>query len=183
MASYAGRMRRPRIAMLVAVWLLVALPAAVALFLNGSRTVVLAGHDAVVRPSLDGWATLDLGPYLPDLRYPTGGRLGARIDLGKTTADSYAALVRRYGFIASRPESQVRKVRSAMTDPALDSCVDAALLALAGPLPVLRRLCGARASRLGGPAAGRAGRARPMGRAATRCQRPSYGGCRAVRRR
>ena len=116
---------------------MVAVPLSGALFLHGSRSVVLAGHDAVVRPSLDGWATLDLGPYLPDLRYPTGGRLGARIDLGKTTADSYAALVRRYGFIASQPDSQVRKVRSAMTDLALDSGVDAALLALAGPLLVV----------------------------------------------
>ena len=74
------------------------------LFLHGSRTTVVAGHDAVVRPSLDGWATLDLGPYLPNVRYPTGGRLGARIDLGKTTADSYPALIQRYAFIASQPE-------------------------------------------------------------------------------
>ena len=38
---------------------------------------MVAGHDAVVRPSLDGFATLDLGPYLPNFRYPSGGTVGA----------------------------------------------------------------------------------------------------------
>jgi hypothetical protein len=123
--------------MLVAVWLLVALPTAAALFLNGSRTIVLAGHDAVVSPSLDGWATLDLGPYLPNLRYPSGSRLGAHIDLGKTTAGSYQVLIQRYAFIASQPQAQIRKVRGALTDLAVDSAVDGALIGLAGPGLVL----------------------------------------------
>ena len=96
--------------MLVAVWLLVALPAAVALFLNGSRTIVLAGHDAVVRPSLDGWATVDLGPYLPNVRYPSHSKIGAHIDLGKTTSGSYAVIIQRYAFLASQPQAQIRKV-------------------------------------------------------------------------
>ena len=124
-------------ALLTAAWLLVAAPVSGALFLHGSRTIVLAGHDAVVRPSLDGWATLDLGPYLPNVRYPSGGRLGAHIDLGKTTADSYPALIRRYAFIASQPDAQVRKVRGAVTDLALDSALEGALLGLAAPAVVL----------------------------------------------
>lgn len=130
-------MRRPRIAILVAVWLLVALPTAAALFLNGSRTIVLAGHDAVVSPSLDGWATLDLGPYLPNLRYPSGGRIGAHIDLGKTTAGSYQVLIQRYAFIASQPQAQIRKVRGTITDLAVDSAIDGVLLGLTGPALVL----------------------------------------------
>src|SRR5689334_25428186 len=98
-------LRRPRlpgwrtVLVLVAAWLVVALPAAVLLFLGSHRTTVVAGHDAVVSPSTDGYATVDLGPYLPDLRYPSGSRIGARIDLGKTTADSYAALIQRYAFL------------------------------------------------------------------------------------
>jgi len=91
---------------LVTSWLLLAAPIAVALFLNGSRTTVVAGHDAVVSPTLDGYATLDLGPYLPNFRYPSGGTVGAHIDLGKTTADSFSALIQRYAFIASRPDGQ-----------------------------------------------------------------------------
>src|SRR6187399_530048 len=119
--------------LLVAAWALVAVPVTGALFLHGSRTTVLAGHDAVVRPSLDGYATLDLGPYLPNLRYPTGGRLGAGIDLGKTTADSYPALLQRYAFIASQPEGQISKVRGTMLDLALDSAAQGVLIGLLAP--------------------------------------------------
>src|SRR3954453_8208185 len=123
--------------LLGALWLLVALPTAVALFLTGSRATVVAGHDAVVRPSLDGYATVDLGPYLPSFRYPSGGTVGARIELGKTTAGSYTALIQRYAFIASRPEAQIRKVTSTLTDLAVDSAVDGALVGLAAPGIVL----------------------------------------------
>jgi hypothetical protein len=122
---------------LVGVWALIAVPAAVTLFLNGSRETVLAGHDAVVRPSLDGYATLDLGPYLPSLRYPSDGRVGARIDLGKTTVDSYAGLIQRYAFIASQPEGQIRKVGATLKDLAVDSAVDAAVVGLVGPATLL----------------------------------------------
>jgi predicted phosphodiesterase len=122
---------------LLATWLVVALPTAAVLFLTGSRTTVVAGHDAVVRPSLDGFATLDLGPYLPNFRYPIGGTVGARIDLGKTTADSYSALIQRYAFLASRPEGQIRKVALALNDLAVDSAVDGALVGLLAPAVVL----------------------------------------------
>ena len=146
---YAGRVRLPDslgrralpgwrlTVLLLASWLVVALPAATTLFLTGSRATVLAGHDAVVRASLDGYATLDLGPYLPNLRYPTGAPVGARIDLGKTTADSYPALIQRYAFIASQPEGQIRKVRSTLTDLALDGAANGALLGLLAPAVVL----------------------------------------------
>ena len=123
--------------LLLATWLVVALPVSALLFLTGSRSTVVAGHDAVVRASLDGYATLDLGPYLPNLRYPTGSRIGARIDLGKTTADSYSALIERYAFIASQPEGQIRKVRSTLLDLAVDSAVDGALIGLAVPAVIL----------------------------------------------
>ena len=122
---------------LVTSWLLLAVPIAVALFLNGSRTTVVAGHDAVVSPTLDGYATLDLGPYLPNFRYPSGGTVGAHIDLGKTTADSFSALIQRYAFIASRPDGQIRKVISTLRDLAVDSAVDGALVGLAAPAVVL----------------------------------------------
>ena len=122
---------------LLATWAVVAIPTGVVMFLDGSRPTVLAGHDAVVRPSLDGYATLDLGPYLPNVRYPTGTTIGAQIDLGKTTADSYTALIRRYAFIASQPEGQIRKVRLTMQDLAVDSAVNGALVGLLAPAAVL----------------------------------------------
>ena len=134
------RVRLPgwrRLLLLLGAWALVAVPVTATLFLHGSRTTVLAGHDAVVSPSLDGFATLDLGPYLPNLRYPTGSRLGAAIDLGKTTAVSYPALLQRYAFIASQPEAQIGKVRATMLDLALDSAAQGALIGLLAPGVVL----------------------------------------------
>lgn len=118
-------------------WLLLALPLAALLFLSGSRSTVLAGHDAELRPTLDGYATLDLGPYLPSFRLPTGERLGADIDLGATELDSYEELIQRYAFIASQPEGQVAKVRATITDLALDSALLGALGGLAAPALVL----------------------------------------------
>jgi hypothetical protein len=123
--------------LLLVVWALVALPTAAALFVSSSRETVVMGHDATVRASLDDFVTLDLGPYLPNLRYPTGGPIGARIDLGKTTADSYSALIRRYAFIASQPEGQISKVRSTLADLAVDSVVDGAVIGLVAPGVVL----------------------------------------------
>lgn len=123
--------------LLLGLWALVALPIAAALFFNTSRDTVILGHDATVRASLDDYATLDLGPYLPNLRYPTGGPIGARIDLGKTTADSYSALIQRYAFIASQPKGQITKVRSTLVDLAVDSAVDGAVLGLLAPGIVL----------------------------------------------
>ena len=128
---------RGRCLLLLCAWTLVALPVGGSLFMLGSRSTVLAGHDAVVRPSLDGYATLDLGPYLPNLRYPSGGEIGARIDLGKTTAVSYPAVIERYAFIASQPEGQIRKVRTTLAALAVDSVVGGAVLGLAGPAAVL----------------------------------------------
>ena len=127
------RNRRRTLAALVALWLLAAVPAACWLFLHGSRAIVFAGHDAVARPALDGYATLDLGPYVPDFRYPTGSRLGVHLDLGKTAVDSYDLLLRRYASLASQPDGQVKKLRSTMTDLALDSAVNGALVGLLAP--------------------------------------------------
>ncbi len=129
--------RRARTALvalgLVLGWALVAAPVAVLVFLNSSRTTVLATHEAVVRPTLDGWAMIDLGPYLPSFRYPAGGRLGADIELGKTSATSYDELVQRYAFLASQPEGQIAKVADTIQDLAVSAIAVGALCGLAVP--------------------------------------------------
>ena len=131
------RLRAPVVLALVGLWLLVAVPTAVGLFLTGSRTTVVAGHDTVVSPALDGYATVDLGPYVPDLRMRSGNRLGARLDVGATDAESYEALIERYAFIASQPEAQVHKVRGMLVDLAVDSALLGGLVGLAAPGLVL----------------------------------------------
>lgn len=103
--------------------LAVAVVAAVALFLSGSRTIVLASHDAIVRPTLDGDVVLRTGPLLPDVRRRGDGPIGVDIVLGKTEAGSVDELVSRYAFIASQPEAQVAKVQGAVRDIAVSAAV------------------------------------------------------------
>jgi hypothetical protein len=118
---------------LLATWALVALPAAALTFVSSSKDTVVAGHDAVVSPAFDGYATLDLGPYLPNLRHPAGRRLGADIRLGKTSLPSLQALVERYAVIGSQPQGEVHKIRTAVLDLGRDSALSGALIGLAGP--------------------------------------------------
>jgi len=128
--------RAPRALTVVAVvlaWVVVALPVTALTFVNSDRTTVLAGHEATVRPTLDGWAVLDLGPFLPSLRYPSGSRVGAEITLGRTPLTSYEELGQRYAFIAAQPESQISKVAGLVTEMALDSLLVGSLAGLAGP--------------------------------------------------
>ncbi|WP_372728922.1 metallophosphoesterase [Nocardioides sp.] len=127
-------LRLSRIALFVAVWAALAAMAATVLFFVSSRTVVLASHDAVVRPALHGQMVISTGPVLPDLRMSTDRRLGVDISLGKTDARSTEELVKRYAYIASQPEGQVAKVEKAMLDMAFDAALRGAALGL---LPIL----------------------------------------------
>ncbi len=124
------------------VWAAVAVPVAAVTFAHSSDTTTVAGHEAVVSPTFDGWATLDLGPYLPSLRYPAGRRLGAHIDLGSTHLSSYEALISRYAAIGAQPEGEIAKVGASLRDMALGSMLTGAVAGLAGP--ALWTLLGAR---------------------------------------
>ena len=109
------------------------LAVAVSLFLNSSRTVVLVGHDTVVRPTLARDAVVETGPLLPDLRFRDVGPLGVTLTLGKTEVGSIEELVERYALIASDPTVPAEKVQ----DVVLDMALSAALRGLAvGLLPV-----------------------------------------------
>ena len=63
-------------------------PAWGVLFTHSSSEMVLASHDAVVHPTLDGHVRLDMGPYVPDLRTSSGSRIGVLVEMRKTTASS-----------------------------------------------------------------------------------------------
>ncbi len=119
---------------LAAVWAAVSLAVGVALFLNSSRTVVLASHDATIRPTFDGYVVLHTGPVLPDLRLDSGSLVGVDVNLGKTNAETTEALVERYAYIASQPEGQIAKARSSLVDMAMAAGLRGAALGL---VPVL----------------------------------------------
>jgi hypothetical protein len=103
---------------------------ALALFFTSSRSIVLASHDAVVRPSLSGHAVLDTGPVLPDVRVDSPGFLGVDIRLGKTDATSTDQLMQRYAAIASQPEGQVAKVTDAVREMAVGAALRGGVLGL-----------------------------------------------------
>ena len=128
------RVRRLVIALVLLLgWAAVAVPVGALTFDRSSRTTVVAGHEAEIRPTFDGWARIDLGPVLPSLRYPSGGSIGADITLGRTSLSSYEELVDRYAFLASQPESQITKVRGALLEMALAAALTGALAGLAVP--------------------------------------------------
>lgn len=104
---------------LAAISAMLGVAVAVGVFLSSSRTIVLAGHDSVVRGTLTGDAVLRTGPLLPDFRVREVGPIGVNVDVGKTEAGSLEELLERYAFIASQPEPQVAKVTDALWELAV----------------------------------------------------------------
>src|SRR4051794_34850620 len=96
--------------------------------------MVVAGHDAVVRPTFDHHVRLETGPYLPDFRMPSDSVVGVRITMGKTEAQSTDELIQRYALIASHTDVEARAVTREVKRLAIDAAVRAAVLAL---VPVL----------------------------------------------
>jgi len=124
------RARALRILAAVTVWLVAALAAWAYLFTHDQREMVLGGHDVVVTPTFDRYAVLRMGPYIPDVRVPTGGPLGVSILVEKTTATSTQGLVDRYALMASRPAPEIRRVVDELSSMAIDDAVRAAVIGL-----------------------------------------------------
>lgn len=99
------------------------------LFTHSSRDVVLAGHDAVIRPTSDGEVEIRTGPVLPDIRVDAGQPIGVVVYLGKTDVSSTDELIERYAFIASNPDGQVAKVEAAVREMALTAALRGGALA------------------------------------------------------
>ncbi len=116
---------------LLLVWLALAAVIGLAVFVTSSTRTTVAGHDADVRPTVDGWVTVRTGALLPDLRVPAGHRLGVELTLGKTRADSIEGLVDRYVLLAADPDAQVDRVRSAVRGLAWDAALRGGLAASA----------------------------------------------------
>lgn len=131
-----------------ALWLLITSVLGAFAFLQSSRTVVLASHDAVVRPTLSRYVEVHTGPVLPDVRFPTGRPVGVEVYLGKTEAESTEALIERYAVIGSHPEGQRAKVDSALSDMALSAGLRSGALGLV-PLGFWLLLGGRRRGELG----------------------------------
>jgi predicted phosphodiesterase len=114
-----------------AIWLWLTALLGVTFFLQSSRSVVLASHDAVLRPTMSGYVVVRTGPVLPDARFPSGQQVGVDVYLGKTEVESTQALIDRYAFIASNPEGQRAKVESALSEMAVSAGLRGGVVALA----------------------------------------------------
>jgi predicted phosphodiesterase len=104
------------------IWLVVAGVVAGVGFANDSRTVVIGAHTTTVSPRFDGYATLDFGPVLPRFRVASDQPLdlGVYIDVGDTEAAGLDDVIRRDAVIASQPAGEVRELRRALLDMAID---------------------------------------------------------------
>ncbi len=114
----------------VLAWAVVAVPAWGVLFTHSSSEMVLASHDAVVHPTLDGKVRLDMGPYVPDLRTSSGSRVGVFVEMRKTTASSTGELATRYAAIAAHPEAEQARVIDEVEGLARDAALRAAAVGL-----------------------------------------------------
>ena len=132
--SRLRRLLTPRVVAQVlawtAVWLVLTVLVGTAIFLQSSRTIVLASHDAVLRPTLSGYVEVRTGPVLPDVRVPSGQRVGVDVYLGKTEAESTEALIERYAVIASQPDGQRAKAEDALRAMAVNALLRGAVVAL-----------------------------------------------------
>jgi predicted phosphodiesterase len=114
----------------VSIWLGLSFLFGLMVFLNSSRSVVLASHDAVLRPTTSTWVWVRTGPVLPDVRFPSGARVGVNVYLGKTEAASTEELIERYAVIAAQPEGQEAKLRQALEGMVVSAALRGATLGL-----------------------------------------------------
>lgn len=109
---------------------MIAVPVTAYLIPHTSGAMVVAGHDVTVTPRYGGDAVLHMGPYLPDVRLESPGPLGARIDVGKTTATSAEEIVQRYAVLAAHPDAEIARVREEVRALVLDAALRGAVIAL-----------------------------------------------------
>ena len=129
-----GQLARPRAPVrvlgYVLAWAVVALPAWVLLFTHSSAELVLASHDAVVRPTLTGRCASTWAPTCRTSGRRRRDRIGVAVEMGKTTATTTPELAQRYAAIAARPEAEEGRVTGVIAGLALDAALRAVVIGL-----------------------------------------------------
>lgn len=104
--------------LLLAVALAAGVGTARAAFISQERAVSIGAHEATLRPTFSGHVVVNAGPLLPNLRLdseaPFG--IGVRLDLGDSDSGNLDQLLARDAVIASQPEGEIDRVRSAVED-------------------------------------------------------------------
>jgi predicted phosphodiesterase len=103
---------------LLAIALVVGAPVALSTFVHSERHIDIGAHDATIVPVFDGYATLDFGPLLPQVRLPADAVAGIGVDisLGNAEVETLDQLVARDAVIASQPKGEIAAVRTEVQD-------------------------------------------------------------------
>ena len=114
-----------KVLLLVLLGLVVALPTAYSTFVHSERPILIGAHEATVRPSFDGYARLDFGALIPQLRLPAEAPLGLGVDirLGDSEVENLNQLIARDAVIASQPQGEIAAVRSSLVDMLVDAAM------------------------------------------------------------
>ncbi len=96
-------------------------PVGIATFADSHRETTIGPHQATVRPTSDGHATIDFGPLLPLVRLPVEAPAGIGVDirLGEAEVDDIEELVAQDAVIASQPQGEIAAVEGVVKDMAL----------------------------------------------------------------
>jgi predicted phosphodiesterase len=127
--------RTLKVLLLVLLAVGVALPTGYSTFIHSEREVVIGAHDATVQPTFSGYARIDFGTLIPQIRVPAEAPLGLGVDirLGDSEITNLDQLVARDAAIAAQPQGEIASVRSVLVSMLIDAAMralGAALLAV-----------------------------------------------------
>lgn len=114
-----------KVALLVVLGLAVAVPTALTTFVHSERAIVIGAHDATVQPNFDGFARIDFGTLIPQIRLPAEAPLGIGVDirLGDSEVTELNQLIARDAVIASQPQGEIAAVRSSIASMVRDAAL------------------------------------------------------------
>lgn len=125
-----------KVLLLVVLGFAAGLPAAYSTFIHSERAVVIGAHDATVHPNFDGYARIDFGTLIPQIRLPTEAPLGIGVDirLGDSEISDLNQLIARDAVIAAQPQGEIEAVRSTIVSMLTDAAMRGAGVAIAAIL-------------------------------------------------
>ncbi|NRQ48875.1 metallophosphoesterase family protein [Aeromicrobium stalagmiti] len=114
-----------KVLLLLVLGLAVGVPTAYSTFVHSERQIVIGAHEATVQPNTDGYARIDFGTLIPQIRLPSDAPLGIGLDirLGDSEVTQLNQLVARDAVIASQPQGEIAAVRSTLVSMLLDAAM------------------------------------------------------------
>lgn len=115
--------RITKIALLVVLGVAVAVPTALTTFVHSERAIVIGAHEATVQPNFNGYARIDFGTLIPQMRLPSEAPFGIGVDirLGDSEVTELNQLIARDAVIASQPQGEIAAVRSNLISMMIDA--------------------------------------------------------------